>query len=136
MRRFLAILVVAIIAVSSFPFAAQARLVCRMTGLPMQPVSVAENPHSCCAIKAKASGGMELANRSCCDLQIRPGHAPLPDATLAHVGTTVAALPTISFTIPIPVLFEMPLTVTLVGVPQYRGPPPSSASPRAPPVFS
>ena len=136
MRRLLAILLVALLAVNSFPLATQARLICRMTGVVMQPIAAEDDPRSCCAIREGSSGKTELANRSCCDLQITPGHAPLPSATLAHVATAVAVLPATPVLVPIPLLFEVPPTVTLVGVPQYRGPPPSSASPRAPPVFS
>ena len=136
MRRLLAILLVALLAGNSFPLATQARLICRMTGQAMQPVAAEDDPRSCCAIREGSSGKTELANRSCCDLKITPGHAPLPSATLAHVATTIAVLPTTPVLVPIPLLCEVPPTVTLVGVPQYRGPPPSSASPRAPPVFS
>lgn len=136
MKRLVAILLVALLAVNSFPLATQTRLICRMTGQAMQPVAVQDDPHSCCAIREGFSGKTELANPSCCDLQITPGHAPLPSATLAHVASAVAVLPTIPIVVPIPTLFELPPTVTLLGVPQYRGPPPSSASPRAPPVFS
>lgn len=136
MKQLVAILLVALLAANSFPLATQARLICRMTGQVMQPIAVEDDPRSCCAIREGFSGKTELANRSCCDLQITPGHAPLPNATLAHVASAVAVLPTTPVLVPIPTLFEVPPTVTLVGVPQYRGPPPSSASPRAPPVFS
>lgn len=136
MRRLVAILLVALLAVNSFPLATQARLICRMTGMAMQPIAVQDDPRSCCAIQEGSSGKTELANRSCCDLKITPGHAPLPNATFAHIATAVAILPTIPVGVSIPNLIELAPVVTLVGVPQYRGPPPASASPRAPPIFS
>ena len=136
MRRLLAIVLLTLLTAGSLPSLAQARLICRMTGVEMQPVAVKDDPRSCCAIREKSSGGAELANRSCCDLKITPGHAPLPDATTATVSTDLATLPTIALSLPIPALVATALPSTPPGAPRYRGPPPSPASPRGPPTLS
>ena len=129
------IFLVALFVASSLPQSASARLICRMTGVEMQPVAVQDDPNSCCAVRAKSTGGMELANRSCCDLQITPGHAPLPSTNLAAVSTVIAALPTFVLALPVSTFVEVAPQRTLLGVPLYRGPPPSPASPRGPPAL-
>ncbi len=136
MRRFWAFFLMALLAVNSFPLAAQVRLVCRMTGEAMKPIAVEDDPRSCCAIRGGSSGGVELANRSCCDLKTTPGHAPLPSAISPEPAGYTAALPMVSIAVPIPLLYELPPSVAYQDVLRYRGPPLSSASPRGPPVFS
>ena len=136
MRRLLTIFLVALLAVNSFPLAAKARLLCRVSGQAMQPVAVEDDPRSCCAIQPTSSGALELANRSCCELKTTPGHAPLPGALTPEPVTGIAVLPTTMLAVPLPAYLEVAPTVVYEGTPQYRGPPPSPASPRAPPTFS
>ncbi|WP_395090104.1 hypothetical protein [Armatimonas sp.] len=136
MRRVLAIFLVAVFVASSLPQSASARLICRMTGEEMQPVAVQDDPNSCCAVRAKSTGGMELANRSCCDLKITPGHTPLPSTSFTNVATAVAALTTFTLVLPIQSFVEVAASVSLLVTPLYRGPPPSPDSPRGPPTLS
>lgn len=136
MRRLLAIFLVALLAVNSFPLAAQARLVCRVSGQAMQPVAVEDDPKSCCAIRPAPSGELELANRSCCEIKTTPGHAPLPGALTQEPVAGIAILTMATVPVPRPEYLEVVAPVVYEGTPQYRGPPPSPASPRAPPTFS
>ena len=136
MQRLLAILLVALLAVNSFPLAAQARLVCRVSGQEMQSVAVEDDPKSCCAIKESSSGDVILANRSCCEIKTTPGHAPLPGALTQEPVAGIAVLLTATLAAPIPAYLEVVAPIVYEGTPQYRGPPPSPASPRAPPTLS
>ncbi|WP_309720453.1 hypothetical protein [Armatimonas sp.] len=136
MRRLLTIFLVALLAVNSFPLATQARLICRVSGQAMQPIVLEDDPKSCCAIRQAPSGEFELANSSCCELKTTPGHAPLPGALTPETVTGIAVLPTTMLAVPLPAYLEVAPTVVYEGTPQYRGPPPSPASPRAPPTFS
>ena len=136
MRRLCAILLVAILAVSSFPLAAQSRLICRISGAEMQPVSVENDPKSCCAVDRTSSGELKLANRSCCEIKTTPGHAPLSGALTPEPVTGIAILPTAMLAVPIPPTLEIVPPVVSEGAPQPRGPPPSPASSRGPPAFS
>ena len=136
MRRLWAILLVAILAVNSFPLAAQARLVCRISGMEMRPVTVEEDRESCCAVTQTPSGELTLANRSCCEIKTTPGHSPLPGALTSDPTTGITVLPTVTLVLPHPAYLEIALAVIYEGAPQYRGPPPSPASPRAPPALS
>ncbi len=135
MRRFLAIALLLFLTVGSLPSFGQVRLVCRMTGVEMKPVSVQDQPRSCCAVRQSASGGFELANRSCCELRFTPGHAPLPTAELAVTPGFDASLPTRVLGVPLPALDEKFFCSVPIDQPRYRGPPGSLASARAPPAF-
>ncbi len=136
MRQFLAILIVAMLAVNSFPLAAQARLLCRVSGQVMLPVAVENDPRSCCAIQTTSSGALELANRSCCEIKTTPGHAPLPGALTPEPVAGIAVMPTTTLAVPLPAYLEVAPPVVYEDTPRYRGPPPSPASPRAPPTLS
>ena len=136
MKRLLAILIVAVLSVGSLPLPGQTRLVCRMTGVEMKPVAVQESPKSCCAIREKSSGGVELANRSCCTLKTTPRHSPLPVAPLAPCAFPFATLPTVALAVPVSAQTEISLPSTPVSAAPSRGPPLTSASPRGPPTLS
>ena len=136
MKRLWAIFLVAILAVNSVPLAAHARLFCRVSGQEMQPIAVEKDPKSCCAVERATSGELTLANRSCCEIKTTPGHAPLLGALTPEPVVSIAVLPTTALVVPLPVYLEVAPPVVYEGTPQYRGPPPSPASPRAPPTLS
>jgi hypothetical protein len=136
MRRLYAILLVAILAVSSLPLAAQSRLVCRISGAEMQPIAAETDPTSCCAVDRTSSGELKLANRSCCEIKTTPSHAPLSGALTPEPLTGIAVMPMATLAFPFPRYLEIVPSVVHEGAPQYRGPPPSPAFPRAPPAFS
>lgn len=136
MQRLLSIFLSVLFVALAFPRPAQVGLVCRMTGQAMQPVAVKDNPTSCCAVRTGASGTAEMANRSCCNLKITPGHAPLPGAVVADAPSVVAVLPTLPWVVPIPACVAVAPPFTRPGVPPCHGPPTSPTSPRAPPFFS
>lgn len=136
MRRFLAILVAALLAAGAVPTAGRIVLICRGTGEILRPVAVSESPTSCCAVRSGADGGMELANRSCCDLQFTRGHdAPSPALT-AGTPPLPAVVATARWTVILPPPVLLPVSVTPTPVAPCRGPPGSPASPRAPPILS
>ncbi|MGC4045135.1 MAG: hypothetical protein QM758_15195 [Armatimonas sp.] len=137
MKQRIAILLLALLTVSCLPSYSQVRLICRITGVEMAPVSVKDDPHSCCATRGSSSGGVELANRSCCDLRVTPGHPPLPTADLPVALSIPANLPTLTHPVPVPMLAELAPVVAPRELPRLRGPPLlSSISPRGPPSCS
>ena len=136
MRRLKVILLILTLVVAGFPRPTQIGLVCRMTGQAMQPVIAVENPTSCCAVDKDATGYARLANRSCCDLKITPGHPPLPGATLAHPGPLVAVLPSVLVLLLPPPTVALAAPQTVLAAAPYRGPPLRQAPSRAPPALS
>ena len=136
MRRLKTILLILTLVVAAFPRPAQVGLVCRMTGEAMRPVAAEENPTSCCAVRVEKSGRTALANRSCCDLKITPGHAPLPSANVAQVGPLVAVLPTVPTLVRLPATVALAASQTHLAAAPYRGPPLRRSAPRAPPTLS
>jgi hypothetical protein len=103
-----------------------ARLLCQMTGQE-RPAALA-----CCHPPAPASDTLDAPG--CCSL--RPGEDRASPAATLNFTPEVLALTACKLVVPRPALVPVALSQTALLSPRWRGPPPGSASARAPPYFS
>lgn len=117
-------------------------LVCRITGTLMPPVAVPDarpgDTDTCCMVTVSkgVTPHFALSAPGCCELRQDQARAADPAVTTDNTQTSaVALLPAVSC-IPVPDYAAVTVGTVTPRESPPRAPPLSSASPRAPPVFS